>query len=243
MQRGIMPPSTTTASGARLGLEAADAAGARSNICWFYALDGRKLKSPRSSASRLSPPAQRPPTPTAAATYAFAGRSEDAVTDFEAALVDWAASDNPANPGHRRPAPGLGGCAARGRGLDHAAGSGRTAPKTLGVQVNLVRCGRSRASSNSSDGRHTHMTGGFDRCRGVFAGDRTRSESTRWPTSIAGWPTFAGGMARRWPTCSRSPYLTRRSPCAPRQRPDSHAPRSPRPWRPMEAPSNCARTS
>jgi len=78
-----------------LGLESADAAGARNNICWFYALDGQadvalpyceQAVAASTSASYLD---------SRGLAYALVGQTEAAIADFEGALAEWAASTNP----------------------------------------------------------------------------------------------------------------------------------------------------
>jgi tetratricopeptide (TPR) repeat protein len=77
------------------GLEAEDAAGARNNICWFYALDNQagvalpyceEAVSASHSASYLD---------SRGLTYALLGEYDKAVADFEDALSEWAQSENP----------------------------------------------------------------------------------------------------------------------------------------------------
>ena len=147
-----------------LGLEAADAAGARNNICWFYALDGQaEVALPFCEQAVAASPTSSY-LDSRGLAYALLGRSEDAVTDFEAALVDWAASDNPQ----------IQAIAAQRQGWVDAlrAGEAPITPLVLaelraedapGVQVNLASAAGEAATEQLLTGRRYHMTGGFDR--------------------------------------------------------------------------------
>ena len=78
-----------------LGLEADDAAGARNNICWFYALDGQAESALPycEQAVNASPSASY--LDSRGLAYAMTGDYAAAIADFEAALADWAESENP----------------------------------------------------------------------------------------------------------------------------------------------------
>lgn len=77
------------------GLEAQDAAGARNNICWFLSLAGQADEALPycEQAVEASPSASY--LDSRALAYALLGRYDEAVADFEAALDEWASSENP----------------------------------------------------------------------------------------------------------------------------------------------------
>ncbi len=181
-----------------LGLEAADAAGARNNICWFYALDGQaEVALPFCEQAVAASPTSSY-LDSRGLAYALLGRSEDAVTDFEAALVDWAASDNPQIQAIAAQRQGWVD-ALRGRGPDHAAGSGRTARRRRAGRAGQpgVRRGRSRDRATLDGAPLPHDGRLRPRRRGVFAGDRTRSELRAGLLLSRAGQYLAGGMARR----------------------------------------------
>jgi tetratricopeptide (TPR) repeat protein len=78
-----------------LGLEAADAAGARNNICWFYALDGRAEAALPYCEQAVSAAPVASYLDSRGLTYALLGDFEAAITDFEAALAEWSESESP----------------------------------------------------------------------------------------------------------------------------------------------------
>ena len=79
-----------------LGLEADDAAGARNNICWFYALDGQAEAALPYCEQAVSGSPAASYLDSRGLAYALSGDFEAAIPDFEAALAEWADSENPA---------------------------------------------------------------------------------------------------------------------------------------------------
>ena len=146
-----------------LGLEAADAAGARNNICWFYALDGQadvalpyceQAVAANPSASYLD---------SRGLAYALAGQTEAAIADFEAALTEWSSSDNPE----------IQAIAAQRQAWVDAlrAGESPITPAVLadlraadapGVQPDLASAADQAATEHFLLGRHYHMVRLFD---------------------------------------------------------------------------------
>lgn len=147
-----------------LGLEAADAAGARNNICWFYALDGQaEIALPFCEQAVAASPAASY-LDSRGLAYALLGRSDDAIADFEAALVEWTASESPQLQVI---------AAQRQEWVDALrAGEDPITPQVLadlraedapGVQVNLTSAASEAATEHLLTGRRYHMTGGFAR--------------------------------------------------------------------------------
>ncbi|MFN2202473.1 MAG: tetratricopeptide repeat protein [Caldilineaceae bacterium] len=77
------------------GLEAEDAAGARNNICWFYALDNQASVALPYCEEAVSASHSASYLDSRGLTYALLGEYDKAVADFEDALSEWAQSENP----------------------------------------------------------------------------------------------------------------------------------------------------
>lgn len=77
------------------GLEAADAAGARNNICWFLALDDQAEAALPYCELAVSAAPVASYLDSRALAYALVGEYEKAIADFEAAVDEWADSENP----------------------------------------------------------------------------------------------------------------------------------------------------
>ncbi len=77
------------------GLAAEDAAGARNNICWFFALDNQAEAALPYCEQAVDASPSASYLDSRALAYALLGQNEAAIADFEAALAEWAGSQNP----------------------------------------------------------------------------------------------------------------------------------------------------
>ncbi len=146
-----------------LGLESADAAGARNNICWFYALnDQAELALPYCEQAVAANPSASY-LDSRGLAYALSGQTEAAVADFEAALAEWSAAADPQ----------IQAIAAQRQAWVDAlrAGESPITPAVLaalraedapGVQPALASAASQAATEHFLLGRHAHMLGQFE---------------------------------------------------------------------------------
>lgn len=153
-----------------LGLESADAAGARNNICWFYALDGQAGVALPYCEQAVAAGASASYLDSRGLAYALAGQTEAAIADFEAALVEWATSTNPEVQKI---------AAQRQEWVDALrAGKSPITPDVLaelraadvpGVQPNLASAASEEATKHLLLGRRHHMLRQFDQAMGEYS--------------------------------------------------------------------------
>jgi tetratricopeptide (TPR) repeat protein len=77
------------------GLESDDAAGARNNICWFYALDNQADVALPFCEQAVEASHNASYLDSRGLTYALLGEYDKAIADFEDALNEWTQSQNP----------------------------------------------------------------------------------------------------------------------------------------------------
>ena len=209
------------------GLAAEDAAGARNNICWFFALDNQAEAALPYCEQAVDASPSASYLDSRALAYALLGQNEAAIADFEAALAEWAGSQNPqiqairtereewvaTLPRRRQPDHPGGARQAAGRGRPRAQrrprlrlgpGCHRTLPERPAASlVPPVRSG----------------TGG------LLAGHRTRPGLRNRLLLSGSGASVARRLGRRaWRHAARRLAETGPSPRTPRSRPYAHAP-------------------